>query len=66
MQNTKSTLPSTHAFIVQFQGTIGSTVNRYAGRVEHLVSGQAARFDSWERLQQFIAEVLAQVGGKLS
>jgi hypothetical protein len=35
--------------------------SRYDGRVEHLVSGQAARFHSLEELLAFMIRVLADV-----
>lgn len=64
MSNTESTLPSNRAFVVQFRATVEQTQNTCAGRVEHLVSGQAVRFDSWDHLQQFIHEVLTKVREK--
>jgi len=64
MTNSEPTLPSNRAFVVQFRVTNESTTDDCAGRIEHLVSGQAARFKSWEHLQQFIEEMLTQVGEK--
>ncbi len=64
MNNTEPTLPSNRAFVVQFRVTTEQISDNCAGRVEHLVSGQAARFDSWEHLQQFIKEMLTQVEEK--
>jgi hypothetical protein len=54
----KTPLAADRAFVVQFRAATG----HFAGRVEHLVSGQAAHFDSRERLLSFIEQVLAQVG----
>jgi len=64
MPNSEPTLPSNRAFVVQFRATTVSTTDDYAGRIEHLVSGQAIRFESWERLRHFIWEMLTQVGEK--
>ena len=52
------TLPAECAFVVQFDATTLGTQGHVAGRVEHIVSAQAARFQSWEELQAFIARVL--------
>lgn len=55
------TLPTNRAFVVQFcTPALGEQGNK-SGRVEHLVSGQAAQFDSWAELQQFIEKVLAHL-----
>ncbi len=64
MNNTEPTLPSNRAFVVQFRTAAERTSDHYAGRIEHLVSGQATRFDSWEHLQQFVKEMLTQVEEK--
>jgi len=64
MNNAESTLPSKRAFVVQFRATTEPTPGDYAGRIEHVVSGQATRFDSWEQLRRFIEEMLARVQEK--
>jgi hypothetical protein len=64
MNNTATTLPSNRAFVVQFRTTAEQAREDCSGRVEHLVSGQATRFDSWDHLQQFIKEMLTQIGEK--
>ncbi|MGE0680770.1 MAG: hypothetical protein AB7P69_07660 [Candidatus Binatia bacterium] len=61
MSNAESTLPSNRAFVVQFRPTAEPTQTDCSGRVEHLVSGQAVRFNSWEHLQHFIHEMLTKV-----
>ena len=38
------------AFVVQFRTTAGQTPRHFAGRVEHMTSGQAVRFSSSEEL----------------
>ena len=54
-------LPANQAFVVQFARRTGTESLVDTGRVEHVVSGQAAHFQSWDELQAFIAQVLAQV-----
>jgi hypothetical protein len=49
------------AFVVQFrQGTIVDT-GRLAGRVEHVVSGKVAQFQSLDELVAFMTAVLRTV-----
>jgi len=64
MTKAEPTLPSNRAFVVQFRAATELVPEQCIGRVEHLVSGQAARFESWEQLQQFIGGLLAQVNEK--
>ncbi len=49
-----------YAFVVHFRVNSDVARRRLAGRVEHVVSGQAAHFASLEELLAFIARVLAQ------
>ena len=46
------------AFVVQFQSDTAVEQGHLAGRVEHVVSGQATAFQSLETLLAFIARVL--------
>lgn len=55
-----SSLPPSHAFVVQFSADVQVDVGRVAGRVEHLVSRQATTFQSIEALMAFIAQVLRE------
>jgi len=64
MNNAEPTLPSNRAFVVQFRATADQMHEDYSGRIEHVVSGQATRFDSWEQLQKFVEEMLARVHEK--
>jgi hypothetical protein len=48
------------AFVVQFRADTAIEHGRLAGRVEHVVSGQATDFHSLEMLLAFLAEVLRQ------
>lgn len=58
---TESPLSPYRAFVVQFRAETNVTCGRYAGRVEHVVSGQATHFASLEELLAFIGRVLATV-----
>jgi hypothetical protein len=52
-------LPSDRAFVVQFHAEADVAKGLFRGRVEHIVSYQATRFDSLEALVTFMARVLA-------
>jgi hypothetical protein len=54
-------LPSNRVFVVQFRSQPTGVSPSYDGRVEHLVSGQVARFHSLEELLGFMVGVLADV-----
>jgi hypothetical protein len=49
------------AFVVQFRGGTGAARERFAGRVEHIASGRAARFHSPGALRAFFAKILGTV-----
>ena len=51
-------LPSNRAFVVQFRLPSQGESMVWEGRVEHVVSGQAQRFESQEQLWAFITHVL--------
>jgi hypothetical protein len=53
--------PTNRAFVVQFRAQPTGASSSYAGRVEHLVSGQVARFSSLEELLAFMMQVLSGV-----
>ena len=55
-----TSLPPSHAFVVQFSADVQVDGGRVAGRVEHLVSRQATTFQSLEALLAFIAQVLRE------
>ncbi len=61
MPHAVPTLPTTHAFVVQFRTETELERGRMAGRVEHVRSGQAQHFCSLEDLAAFFARVLAEV-----
>ena len=54
-------LPTNRAFVVQFRPPAPDGSPTYDGRVEHLVSGQEARFHSLEELLAFMVGVLSGV-----
>jgi hypothetical protein len=47
--------------VVQFRAPPTGTTLCHAGRVEHLVSGQVARFHSLEELLAFMSRMLDEV-----
>jgi hypothetical protein len=51
-------LSPARAFVVQFREEAGAAREGFAGRVEHMTSGRAARFHSPEELLAFFARVL--------
>jgi hypothetical protein len=51
-------LPAQRAFFVQVHAEADVAQGRLAGRVEHVVSGQATHFASPEELLAFMAQVL--------
>ena len=53
-------LPTNRAFDVQFGAEADVAREQVAGRVEHVVSGQATHFSSWQELHAFIAELLSR------
>lgn len=52
-------LPVQRAFVVQLHATAAVAHRRLNGRVEHVLSGQAAHFRTLDELLAFIARVLA-------
>ena len=61
MPQSQPVLPANHAFVVQFRTPPTGTPCAYEGRVEHLVSGQEARFHSLEELLAFMLHILTAV-----
>ena len=54
-------LPAQRAFLLQVHAETDVAQGRLAGRVEHVVSGQATHFASPEELLAFVARVLTTV-----
>ena len=61
MAPSQPSLPSNRVFVVQFRRQRTGAPAGYDGRVEHLVSGEVARFHSLEELLAFLRRVLADV-----
>jgi hypothetical protein len=61
MLQSQPVLPTNRAFVVQFRTPPTEAPCAYEGRVEHLVSGQEARFASLEELLAFMLRILAAV-----
>ena len=61
MPQSQPSLPTNRAFVVQFRAPPTGAPSSYVGRVEHLVSGQVARFHSLEELLTFMIRVLTEV-----
>ena len=60
-QRHRAALHPEHAFVVQFGPATQVDAGQVEGRVEHLVSRQATRFQSLEALLAFITRVLREV-----
>ena len=60
MPQSQPSLPTNRAFLVQFRTQL-TGASLYEGRVEHVVSGQVARFHSLEELLMFMLRVLTDV-----
>ena len=58
MSQSQPVLPANRAFVVQFRIPPTGAPWSYEGRVEHLVSGQEARFYSLEELLAFMLRIL--------
>ena len=54
-------LPTNRVFVVQFRTPPPGGLAYYAGRVEHLVSGEVARFHTLDELLAFMSRVLTAV-----
>jgi hypothetical protein len=57
----QASLSTDRAFVVQFRTQPSEAPLAWDGRVEHVVSGQAARFHSPEELLAFLHRVLTDV-----
>lgn len=54
-------LPADRAFVIQFDSETAPAQNRFAGRVEHIHSGQALHFQSLPELETFVEQILVSV-----
>jgi hypothetical protein len=55
-------LPAQRAFVVQFSAQTNVELSRFAGRVEHVVSGHARRFQTLEELVASLVQMLTALG----
>lgn len=60
MPRNQPSLPANRAFVVQVHTEAQVEQGQWKGRVEHLVSGEASHFDSFEELLTFIVKVLSE------
>ena len=60
MAKSQPSLPARKAFVVQLHAETQAEQGHFRGRVEHLVSHQAAHFESLEELIAFIVQVLKE------
>lgn len=61
MTQPSRSLPANRAFVVQLRTQPAGEPPCCVGRVEHLASGQAARFASQEELWGFISRILTEI-----
>jgi hypothetical protein len=61
MSQSQPSLPTNRAFLVQFRLQSTEASPAYAGRVEHVVSGEGTRFHSLDELLAFMIRVLRHV-----
>ena len=57
-------LSPARAFVLQFYPETDVQRGHFVGRVEHVLSGQAARFDTLDTLMRFLGRTLTAVGGR--
>ena len=55
-------LPARRAFVVQFSAQTQVDLGRFAGRVEHVVSGHARRFQTLDELVGCLVQLLVTLG----
>mgnify|MGYP003393967777 CR=1 FL=1 len=60
MDKTQPSLPANRAFVVQLHRDARVENGEFKGKVEHIVSYQAKRFESLEELAAFIVRVVTQ------
>ena len=60
MAHERPSLPARRAFVVQLYAEAQVEQGHFRGRVEHLVSHQAAHFESLEDLLAFIVSIVTQ------
>ena len=58
-------LSPARAFVVQFREQVEGAGQGFTGRVEHMITGQAARFESPDELLAFFVRVLSALHATL-
>jgi len=53
-------LPTDRVFLIRLSGNAKPSAGINRGRIEHIRSGRTAPFSSFENVEQFISEVLAE------
>ena len=55
-------LPARRAFVVQFSAQTQVELGQFAGRIEHVVSGHARRFQTLDELVGCLVQMLVTLG----
>ena len=58
----RTALPANRSIVLQFRADADLSSDDMAGRVEHVTSGRAERFESMDELMAFLAHVLSSSG----
>jgi hypothetical protein len=58
---TQEALSPQHAFVVQFRANTDFALGQSHGRVEHVLSGRATTFTSFDELAAFMTRVVADL-----
>jgi len=61
LPSTQETLSPHHAFVVQFRSNTDLPRGQYHGRVEHVLSGRATTFTSFEELAAFMVQLVSDL-----
>lgn len=62
-RSNEPTLPRDRAFVVQLRGDAALDDGAVRGRVEHLVTGETARFETGDQLCRCLMRLLAAADG---
>lgn len=60
MNEEQALLPRQGAFVIQFRSSVDVEQGRFAGRAEHVASGEVAHFATSEELTVFVRHVLTE------
>lgn len=59
-----SDLPPDRAFVIQFGSETVPAQNLFAGRIEHISSGQVTHFQSLPELEAFMTQIMTSVNNE--